>query len=1650
MKKYLVLLLLAISFQGFAQTNLITGINISLPANPSGNISEWSKSMPPFMISAQTRMENGKVSPIVMESRILVSIKGNGAVCGNYSVDNAPQANFNSPAKVWTGEAALSLLGKSCDLKPGIYELCVKFYGNGTDRQILIGEACKSFTIKESEQKIYQPSQALAPANGTEFNESDLIKPITFRWTPIIPKPQEPVTYRLKVWQLTEGQTGSQAIQANQPIITKDVENMTQAVINITDEFNAPEIQAFVWNVQALNREGNPMGENSGVSSPSQFAVNRAAPNVNKSMPVNDEVVISTVNKAAPNVNKSMPVNNDEVVVPTGNIAVNDTIYAGYNGEFAIITTQVSGTNKFSGKGTAFINWLKARVSVKFDSITVDTNKKLLTGKISAEIHDTAPVYPLDWALEVAANNPWANSVASNMVTWVESQTNQTIPYNNLSEFTTPVKLPLGLNFPNGDQLAITELVFRNNKSEFNLVTSKTTPQDWGNPVQLVGFIAKNIEFHPSNIIMPPNRIELVEDVTITANPKINFTFKKPTNSNTGCFVEWGENGFSQFGIEIHSEFTRDWLLPSPDDNISKTKAKLFALGTAWNDLVLTGTLDKSEIVSAQGMTILADSLSYDMSDVLNPPSITFPENYNGETSNLFRGFYMKELVVEMPTTWQTNSGGKPQISVQNMIIDNTGITLFAEATNVVQFPNANVADLVASIDTVHIEIESSSLVEASVKGRIGLPVSKADSIQNPLKYIALFNNAQLPSQTSYFQLTIEPTGPIYAHLLKGVMTLAQTSNIVAYVDKNKKTFNTNLDGNFVWNNVKLGPVKNVNMNLGFQGIAMNYDSSLASNKFTFNAGAWSFASPQKFLANFPVTIDNIGFKQLPTTGSQMLHGKLNFDVLFNLATDVGGQSKLAVELAIEDNQNASGLGKFKPKYIGTTISDINVYANLPAVSIDGTIQFRNDDPVFGNGFKGTLQATFKAPKVSISALAEFGNTSYLHSSTYRYWRVEASAIFQPGLPFLPGVAFYGFGGGASNNMLATINNTTKKYDFTPKKGTLGFKVLAVIGTTPKVETFNADVGLSGQFSAGQGMYNIGFTGDFYIGAPLLPQIDRAKAQIKGSVIADYNFPDKHFYMYAAVNVNAPPITTPSPVDLTLDTNGKTNKWFFKFGEPTDTNTVTIFSANLYEYLMFGNDIKAPVNGFTEGFRNSYYNVVKQYPGIPSLPGVDGNSATGRGFALGVGIKIDKNFNTHIVNGYYLDLVMAAGAEVNLSMMEYIGQNCANPSQRIGLNGWRARGNIGFYVDAGAKVVKGNDTWNLASIKAGGWLDAKFPRPTYVAGAVQGNIQIGHWTAKAHTFAPGQCTDKYCTHKWPNGNLKHTLINGVTGLLCSNITNTCSHVINNYLVNQSFNKTFDWGDNCGSGDITQPASTGPAIAQQDAAQDQEQLLIKYVHPGTTYNFPTTMPIAVKYGLPLNEEFDISEQQSSGSIINRTFKLVTTVTLQEKNETTGVYATINKKFSKNNLGEYLYVKVGPIIPQPATVALPVSNSKSKVFTPQAAVEEISNMTVSNVPNNISNVSLSENVTILTSYPAPQPGEYDNLPPEPAAVVNALELNKWYKIIVVANLMEFKNNVWVNALKSNGSPVTQTVTKTFRTGPVEVVSTKTIINKNNSSN
>ncbi|GAK93414.1 hypothetical protein JCM19298_2133 [Nonlabens ulvanivorans] len=210
------------------------------------------------------------------------------------------------------------------------------------------------------------------------------------------------------------------------------------------------------------------------------------------------------------------------------------------------------------------------------------------------------------------------------------------------------------------------------------------------------------------------------------------------------------------------------------------------------------------------------------------------------------------------------------------------------------------------------------------------------------------------------------------------------------------------------------------------------------------------------------------------------------------------------------------------------------------------------------------------------------------------------------------------------SSLVATSGAVPAHYTFSPKPGNLGFMVEATIANSASPDSFNADVGLNGQFSQSQGLINIGFTGDFYIGGPLTPQSERDEAQVKGSVIADYNFPDKHFTLNVDANVNTEKIYTPYPANLNVDINGTTNLWHFKFGQPSALNTVNVFGISLYEYLTFGNNIESP-DGFTPIFKNGWAGVFNgDQPGIPVTSGVDGNSALGKGFAFGIAFNLKK------------------------------------------------------------------------------------------------------------------------------------------------------------------------------------------------------------------------------------------------------------------------------------------------------------------------------------------------------------------------------------------------------------------------------------------
>jgi hypothetical protein len=120
----------------------------------------------------------------------------------------------------------------------------------------------KEYQVGDTAVKLGAIYQAkVVTQNQTEF-KLDEAQSVTFRWTPIVPKSKEPVTYRLKVWQLMEGQNGSAAMKSNKPIVTKDVTDISEVTVSsiYTGPCKPPYLCDFVWSVEAISASSTTTG----------------------------------------------------------------------------------------------------------------------------------------------------------------------------------------------------------------------------------------------------------------------------------------------------------------------------------------------------------------------------------------------------------------------------------------------------------------------------------------------------------------------------------------------------------------------------------------------------------------------------------------------------------------------------------------------------------------------------------------------------------------------------------------------------------------------------------------------------------------------------------------------------------------------------------------------------------------------------------------------------------------------------------------------------------------------------------------------------------------------------------------------------------------------------------------------------------------------------------------------------------------------------------------------------------------------------------------------------------------------------------------------------------------------------------------------
>ena len=242
------------------QINQINIVSFNVKNTLPGTIDSWISTPAALILVAQ------KVPSSVpmREPRLVIQIRSGGTIiCGNSLATARPVDPFD--VRTFTTADLTGFLTNCHELKEGTYTICAQFFN--VDKVAISREVCKDFKV-EGTVLDYSPPTLIIPDNNKKYSLTDLQQPLQFRWTPLVPKPREPVTYKLRVWQLMQGQNGIAAMRTNTPVIEKDVKEITQATVTgiITGPCKPPYLCDFIWNIQALNRDGKPMGRNNGMS----------------------------------------------------------------------------------------------------------------------------------------------------------------------------------------------------------------------------------------------------------------------------------------------------------------------------------------------------------------------------------------------------------------------------------------------------------------------------------------------------------------------------------------------------------------------------------------------------------------------------------------------------------------------------------------------------------------------------------------------------------------------------------------------------------------------------------------------------------------------------------------------------------------------------------------------------------------------------------------------------------------------------------------------------------------------------------------------------------------------------------------------------------------------------------------------------------------------------------------------------------------------------------------------------------------------------------------------------------------------------------------------------------------------------------------
>ncbi|MGB3007303.1 MAG: hypothetical protein WBC06_12385 [Chitinophagaceae bacterium] len=298
MKK--ILLIAAIYFTGNNCLAQFT-TNLIVTPQPPGSLLNWGTKDLTYIVSspggatrqvvikATLKTPDGTAATTNLAKARIITLGSGNLIF--YAADVIPLT-----AMVFSGKYKTSM-DKTGKLPADNYQLCVQLV-TPTDYIPVSEERCRSFTLAS-----FQLPIPVSPANEEVMDAIKAQTAITFRWTPVTPRPSEPVRYIVTVFEVLEKQTPMQALRSNQPLLTKEVMGTTQFIwqpqlsfmskekpadtvkIHISGDPHVSEKLAmdsigattFIWTIQTTDSRGVPFGDGNingdGISEPNFFTI---------------------------------------------------------------------------------------------------------------------------------------------------------------------------------------------------------------------------------------------------------------------------------------------------------------------------------------------------------------------------------------------------------------------------------------------------------------------------------------------------------------------------------------------------------------------------------------------------------------------------------------------------------------------------------------------------------------------------------------------------------------------------------------------------------------------------------------------------------------------------------------------------------------------------------------------------------------------------------------------------------------------------------------------------------------------------------------------------------------------------------------------------------------------------------------------------------------------------------------------------------------------------------------------------------------------------------------------------------------------------------------------------------------------------------